>query len=280
MSIGFTTPPSRPPARLHWLDTLRNFAAGLMTRSDKMAYGRYGFRGQIPSAELEAMYRANWVARKIVDAVAEDMTREWLQLETDDADGREELENAEKQFSVIDRVTSNLKWSRLYGGSAIYVSIADDDPATPLEVESIQQGSLQGLIVLDRWQIVPAPGMTNAIDLNKPDYWRPETYVLRGYQSQRIHQSRLLFLDGAQLPYNTLRLNNFWCDSVLQAVYDEMQRGDSCAEGTASMFFEACVDVLKINELRIQLGSDDGTETVLKRFEVASMMKKIGRAHV
>lgn len=262
------------PPRLHWLDTLRNFAAGLMTRSDKMSYGRYTFRGAIPAIELESMYRANWLVRKIVDAVAEDMTREWITLETDDGDAREELEQAEKDFSVIDRLTSNIKWSRLYGGSAIYVSIADADPATELVVEDIEQDSLQGLIVLDRWQITPERLLANTIDLNKVDYWRPEFYVLRG-SSQRIHQSRLLFLDGAELPLNTLRQNNYWCDSVIQALYDELQRGDSCAEGTASMFFEACVDVLKIAELRLQLGSEDGTETMLKRFEVAALMKSM-----
>ena len=263
------------PPRLHWLDTLRNFAAGLMTRSDKMSYGRYSFRGAIPEVELESMYRANWLARKIVDAVAEDMTREWITLETDDGDAREELENAEKEFSVIDRVANNIRWSRLYGGSAIYPSIANEDPETPLVVEEIVEGSLQGLIVLDRCQLFPdRRGVTNEIDLNKPDYWRPEFYKLRG-SSQRIHQSRLLFADGAVLPLNTLRRNNYWCDSVLQATYDELQRGDSCAEGTASMFFEACVDVLKINELRIQLGSEEGTDTVLKRFEVASLLKSV-----
>jgi uncharacterized protein len=267
------------PPRIHWLDTLRNFAAGLMTRSDKMSYGRYAFRGEIPGEELDSMYRANWLARKIVDAPAEDMTREWLSMETSDASAREELETAEKEFNVIDRVTDNIRWSRLYGGSAIYPSIADDDPAEPFEVERMRQGSLQGLIVLDRYQITPARDQSTLIDLNRADYWRPEFYTVRG-SSQRIHSSRLLFADGAKLPLNLLRRNNYWSDSVLQSVYDEMQRGDSVAQGTASMFFEACVDILKISELRIQLGSDEGTATMLKRFEVAAMMKSMNHTLV
>jgi uncharacterized protein len=266
---------SRPPfpRRGQWLDTLRNFAAGLMTRADKMSYGRYGFRGAIGEVELENMYRANWLARKIVDAPAEDMTRQWITLETKDGDAREELEEAEKNFSVIERVTDNLRWSRLYGGCALYPSIAGHNPATPLVVEEIRPGTLQGFIVLDRCQITPVrTWLTNEIDLTRPDYWRPEFYNVRG-TSARIHQSRLLFSDGATLPLNLLRRQNYWCDSVLQSVYDEMQRGDSTAEGTASMFFEACVDVLKINELRLQLGSEEGTETLIKRFEVAALMK-------
>jgi phage-related protein (TIGR01555 family) len=261
------------PRRGQWLDTLRNFAAGLMTRADKMSYGRYGFRGTIGEPELENMYRANWLARKICDAPAEDMTRQWITLETEDGDAREELEAAEKEFSVIERVTDNLRWSRLYGGSAIYPSIRGHNPATPLRVEEIRAGTLQGFMVLDRCQINPVrTWLTNEIDLSKPDYWRPEFYNVRG-TSTRIHQSRLLFSDGATLPLNVLRRQNYWCDSVLQSVYDEMQRGDSTAEGTASMFFEACVDVLKIAELRLQLGSEEGTETLIKRFEVAALMK-------
>jgi uncharacterized protein len=267
------------PPRIHWLDTLRNFAAGLMTRSDKMSYGRYAFRGEIPGEELDSMYRANWLARKIVDAPAEDMTREWLSMETSDASAREELETAEKEFNVIDRVTDNIRWSRLYGGSAIYPSIADDDPAEPFEVERMRQGTLQGLMVLDRYQITPVRNLANLIDLNQADYWRPEYYTVRG-SNQRIHSSRLLFADGAKLPLNLLRRNNYWSDSVLQSVYDELQRGDSVASGTASMFFEASVDILKIDELRIQLGSDEGTQTMLKRFEVAAMMKSMNHTLV
>lgn len=279
MKIGFTdtgggsgSPPPFP-RRGPWLDTLRNFVAGLMTGSDKMSYGRYGFRGAIPEVELENMYRANWLARKIVDAPAEDMTRQWITLETEDGEAREELEAAEKEFSVIERVTDNLRWSRLYGGCALYPSIRGHNPATPLRVEEIRAGTLQGFIVLDKCQITPVrTWLTNEIDLSRPDYWRPEFYNVRG-TSTKIHQSRLLFSDGATLPLNLLRRQNYWCDSVLQSVYDEMQRGDSTAQGTASMFFEACVDILKINELRLQLGSEEGTETLIKRFEVAALMK-------
>jgi hypothetical protein len=44
------------------------------------------------------------------------------------------------------------------------------------------------------------------------------------------------------------------------------------------MFFEACVDILKIDDLRIQLSSDEGTATMVKRFEVAAMMKSMNHS--
>ncbi|MEX3929755.1 DUF1073 domain-containing protein [Paraburkholderia sp. BR10936] len=268
----------RHHAGVHWLDTLRNFVAGLMTRSDKMSYGAYVFRNRISQRELEAMYASNWLCRKVVDAPAEDMTREWINLETNNGDARETLEDAEREFSVVDIVTSVIKWGRLYGGCALYPSIEGDDPAMPLDVESIRPGTLNGLIVLDRWHIFPASNVP-MIDLKNPN-WRPEFYRIRGPNQQLIHNSRLLIMDGSQLPVTLLRLNQWWSDSVLQSLYDELQRNDTVAECTASMFFEACVDVLKIDQLRIQLASDEGTETLKKRFELAALMKSVNHALV
>ncbi|MEX3859649.1 DUF1073 domain-containing protein [Paraburkholderia sp. BR10923] len=263
---------------IHWLDTLRNFVAGLMTRADKMSYGRYVFRHRISQSELEAMYSSNWLCRKIVDAPAEDMTREWITLETDDGDAHEALEDAERDYNVSDIVTSVIKWGRLYGGCALYPSIEGEDPATPLDVESIRQGSLNGLIALDRYHVFPASNVP-MIDLRNPN-WRPEFYRIRGPSAQTIHRSRLLIMDGSQLPLTLQRQNQWWSDSVLQSLYDELQRNDTVAECTASMFFEACVDVLRIDQLRIQLASDEGTETLKKRFELAALMKSVNHALV
>lgn len=38
-------------------------------------------------------------------------------------------------------------------GLALYISLAGEDPETPLEIKHLQQGALQGFIALDRHQL-------------------------------------------------------------------------------------------------------------------------------
>ncbi|WP_161566208.1 hypothetical protein [Mycoavidus cysteinexigens] len=38
-------------------------------------------------------------------------------------------------------------------GSALYISLAGEDPETPLEIKRIRQGALQSFIALDRHQL-------------------------------------------------------------------------------------------------------------------------------
>ncbi len=256
-------------------DSLTNLIAGLMDGRDKMAYNQYAWRKVVGREELITMYRSNWLARKIVDAPAEDMTREWLTLETKDESSKDKLEVAEKRFKLVTLLTTNLKWGRLFGGSALYISLAGEDPATPLEIERIRRGALQGFIALDRHQLT-VDKQSLPIDLNRPDYWRPEQYRIPRTQ-QIIHASRLIFSDGALVPWDILNKESFWHDSVLQPIYDELQRGDTVASGTASMFFEMCVDILKIEGLTTKLNSDEGTRQVQKRFEIVNLAKSFNR---
>ncbi|MDN7790455.1 DUF1073 domain-containing protein [Burkholderia contaminans] len=258
-------------SRVATSDALSNLVAGMMTARDKRSHSKFRRGDIIDREELTVMYRHNWLARKIVDAPAEDMTREWLKLETDDEDSKQKLEKAEKRYGLIARVGDNLKWGRLYGGSALYISIAGDDPAQPLHVDKIRKGSLLGFVVLDRWQLMPDT-LLMQIDLERPDYWRPTRFRVAN-TSQAIHSSRLIFADGALLPWDELRRNQYWHDSVLQAAYDELRNDETVAGSTASMMFEAIVNVLQVDGLRDMLSTDEGTKLVQKRFELVSMLK-------
>ncbi|ACB92475.1 hypothetical protein D1605_005330 [Xylella fastidiosa subsp. fastidiosa] len=62
----------------HVVDTLQNLVAGLGDQRDKMSYGRYLLPRVIDRVELEAMYRTNWLARKVVDIPATKITLVFL----------------------------------------------------------------------------------------------------------------------------------------------------------------------------------------------------------
>ena len=60
-----------------WLaDTLKSLVSGLGTSKDKTTSLAYVF-APITDEQLNAMHRSDWLARKIVDIIPHDMTREW-----------------------------------------------------------------------------------------------------------------------------------------------------------------------------------------------------------
>ncbi|WP_233341926.1 anti-CBASS protein Acb1 family protein, partial [Xylella fastidiosa] len=94
------------------MDTLQNLVAGLGDQRDKMSYGRYLLPRVIDRVELEAMYRTNWLARKVVDIPATDMTREWVTLNTAlHADALEPMHRLEQALNVRAKVRDALAWA-------------------------------------------------------------------------------------------------------------------------------------------------------------------------
>src|ERR1700712_3756433 len=67
------------------LDSLSNLAASLNAGKDKQA-GDAFFTPLLGRGQIDAMYRGDWLARKIVDIVPYDCVREWREWHGDAAD--------------------------------------------------------------------------------------------------------------------------------------------------------------------------------------------------
>ena len=102
-------------------DGLENVVAGLGTDRDKRSYSVWADPRILTRQELENMYRGSWLAKKIVNAVADDMTREWLHCMFDGEELGTTIEQAEKRFALKRKVNEALRWSRLYGGANIII---------------------------------------------------------------------------------------------------------------------------------------------------------------
>ena len=81
-------------------DGLENVVAGLGTDRDKRSYSVWADPRVLTRMELENMYRGSWLAKKIVNAVADDMTREWLHCMFDGEELGTTIEQAEKRFAL------------------------------------------------------------------------------------------------------------------------------------------------------------------------------------
>lgn len=260
-------------------DGLENVVAGLGTSRDKMAHTHYTFTNFMDQNTAEAMYSGSWLAKRVVNTVAEDMTREWVQVIFDgEKDTQFSVEEAEKQFAVRAKFLQALTWARLYGGAALVIGVKGQDLAEPLDVNTITQGSLSFLHVLDRYRIA---GSGNVIlDLEDPAFGLPESYVL-GVTSQQtvvtIHHTRVIRFDGEPATYQRFTANAYWHDSVLTHLQDAIKRADTVSAGIASMVFEANVDVITSEGLGELLSTKEGSAKVTKRYQMAATMKSFNR---
>lgn len=259
-------------------DGLENVVAGLGTDRDKRSYSVWGQPRVITRMELENMYRGSWLAKRIVNTVADDMTREWLHVMFDeDTDGKSQfaVEQCEKRHALKSKVNAAIKWARLYGGSLIIIGCTDTkDMSKPLDVKKLGKGSLKFLQVVDRWRVSPN-GMINR-DLDSPNFGMPESYLI-AESTVQVHHTRVLRFNGQKLPYFSWLQNAMWDDSELQHVVESLLNCDTTTAAVATMLFEANVDVIKSPDLSELLSTKDGEAKAIKRFQLAAMMKSFNR---
>lgn len=258
-------------------DSLENLVAQLGTEQDKRHNSKFvnskRLSAQGNHQELNALYRTDWLAGKVVDIVPEDMTREWRsftgEIEPEvvkDIVSEEERLQLSNNFQVAD------KWARLYGTSFIVMSIDDGQlPEEPLDLAKIKKGSLRHIKVVDRHRINHAEQqpISDPLDSN---YGLPEFYRFND-TSVKIHHSRVIRFDGVPLPFDEFRNNNYFSDSVLDRLYEAITNFNTTANGSASMVYETNVDVVKVKGLMGYLASAEGESLLRKRFTLAGMLK-------
>ena len=255
-------------------DGLENVVAGLGTDRDKRSYSVWADPRILTRQELENMYRGSWLAKKIVNAVADDMTREWLHVTFDGEELGTTIEQAEKRFALKRKANEALKWSRLYGGAVIIIGTRDRNLAKPLDVKNVRKGDLRYLHVVDRWRLSPAGSLNR--DLESPNFGMPDSYVL-AESTVQVHHTRVLRFNGEKLPYFAWLRNAMWDDSVLQHVMDSLMNCDTTTQAIATMMFESNVDVVKSEGLADVLARKDGEAVLTKRFQVAALLKSFNR---
>lgn len=236
-------------------DSFQNFEArvGLGTNNQASQY-TYGFdfisRNRV---QMEAMYRSSWIVGAMVDTVADDMTRAGIEIGSQlDPDDKDKLNTAIERMSLWDRLNDNAKWSRLYGGSIAVMLIDGQDASTPLRLKSIGPGQFKGLYVLDRWLVQPS--LTDLVSELGPDMGMPKFYDVvadsMALTRQRIHYSRVLRMDGVELPYWQKIAENLWGQSVIERLIDRLVAFDSTTAGAAQLVYKAHLRTLKVEGLR------------------------------
>lgn len=203
---------------------------------------------------LQALYRSNWIARKIIDAVAEDMLKNWVRFDLDMDPARiQKLQNDIRDTGTVFKLLEALKWGRLFGGAAAIMMIEGDEDrlAKPLDLDRVGPGTFKGLIVLDRWSGI-TPGATINYDLTNPqEFDLPASYQIttEGGGTYEVHHSRVLRFTGRGLPHWEWQAEQRWGISEFEVIYDELKKRDNTSWNIASLIFRANILGMKQKDL-------------------------------
>jgi phage-related protein (TIGR01555 family) len=231
--------------------------------------------------ELEALY-GEWLPRRIVDIYAEQATRKGFKVlfggEGAAAEEVVGIEQVIEDLYILENFMLASKNSRLYGGAAILLYI-DDGRAADQPVDTKRIYAVEGMEVLDRWQIAPVINEENLYDYSKPTYYQIISGdLIRQPQLTRIHKDRILRFDGEWLPYRIKQRNYGWGMSSLQTVYESFKHYWTGLNSAATLLSEFDIFVHKIRGLAQMLAAGKEKD-VRDRLVLNDMSKSVYRGY-
>lgn len=255
------------------MDGMVNILSGIGTTADKRSGQHYNFC-KLPWHAIEARYRSSWLARKIIDLPASEMTRPkrlW-QAESTDITA---LEDLERRLGVWAKLEEALRLGRM-GGGLMVIGSMQGDVSQPLP-PTIRPNSLAYLHVMCRDDVVL--GDINR-DPGSPDFGKPAYFEIVGETAMvRLHPSRVIPFKGRYVPRrNANDVEAFWGDSELDAIDEAIRNADTAQNGLASLIEEAKVDIWGIPDLTNAFLTADTEAALIRRFTVSNMMKSMHNA--
>ena len=247
------------------MDALVNQLARTGTADNLRSYN--GYRAERITQNwtmLDALYRSDWIARRVIDTIPEDMLKNGYNLTCQvEPDQQKELEAEERRIHLWEKLAEGLKLGRLYGGAAgiIVIKGHEDMLDQPLDMRTVMPGAFRGLIIADRWNGI-YPSIDIVDDLDDPDFGLPDYYTVALADTEldqgiRIHHSRVVRFTGRYLPYNERINEEMWGMSEIEHIFDELDKRNSTSANIAQLIFSAHLRIFKMGDLGEALAIGD-----------------------
>lgn len=258
-------------------DSWSNLVVGLGGVADKSKYTEIGELNFLDDASITVMYANDGLSARIVNVIADDMTREWIDLEEHE-DVQEALEsiNAEEKFNEA------LRWQRLYGGALMIIGAMDGRKLDrPLDIAKIK--AIEYLKVVDRTDICISECKFYT-DPNKPKFGQVEVYKINTYVNGQyipmfVHESRCIAFHNEPMPSRMREYvdNNHrhWGMSSLQTIYETLRDLGGINQSIVSVLYEFVVGKYKIAHLAEMMSMPGGEAAVVKRIEIMNYAKSV-----
>ena len=272
---------------LQHADGWANVMTGMGGPMDKRKYNFFAEYPIITDPELERMYFGDGLAARIVDVVADDMTREWIKLEADEEDDQADEDALDVIADVMQDIDAQgvfneaVKWKGLYGGAVIVMGVLDGQTLDqPLNVNRIT--GFDYLRVIDRSDIDLFQSVYQN-DPSLPGFGQPvllylyfQVGVVR--YPKLVHISRCCVLKGKKVPTGatptTTLTQRFWGLSMFNGLYDVIADYNSNMSSAVSVMQEFCIGKFKMSGLADMM-AEGNENTVQARMQLISTMKSV-----
>lgn len=240
----------------------------------------YAHSKRLNQFELDEIYAVDGIGKKIVDCVAEDGMRSFVEC---DVDLMEEMIRLEAKAKIEEAG----KFARLFGGSLLVAMIDDGQTHDkPLRLDKLNNSSaihkIHTLQVYDRHEITFTNEDVN-IDSYSPYFLKPEWYTINlnaAYSSNpvnfRVHRSRCFVLTGESATNKQKKYNLGWGAPVLNKCYNALQNyleSQDCAVSVQRDFVQV---VFKIKGLISMLSNEDVVPQFENRVQTLNFLKHYG----
>ena len=245
------------------------------TSRDRTTYNRASSYSMLDQYTLESLYISDGLARRVVDLVAEEMTRCGFDVDGIDETIEDSVKSKIESIGLMPALNDAVRWSRLYGGSVIVIGANDGGTLdVPMNDDGVRD--IEFLRVYDRYQ---ATVQTRVTDPASAEYGNPELWlispVIAGTAPYLVHNSRILVFDGEALPDRLRSTNQYWGASTLQQCYDQLTRLGMAHQHTEHVLERIQQAVHKMPNLSTLLRSPGGEAAVKARADVVDMVRGI-----
>ena len=254
-------------------DGWSNLLVGLGRSRDKTRSTTYTGENFLTDVMLTDMYVSDGIGSQIVKIVADDMTREWINIKNDSDNS---IVNELKKLSAESVFNLALKWMRLYGGSGIVLGF---DDGKSLDTPVTNNSKINWLEIIPRSQIYIANSIYNN-DILSSNYGKVEIYNMQigwNLEMTNIHYTRFIEFKGEPVPYLKSMADierRYWGISVLQEAWNSISMLGSAYQAVGNILLEFIIGKYTLAGLRSMLAQGQ-EEKILSRMEIINMTKSI-----
>jgi phage-related protein (TIGR01555 family) len=229
----------------------------------------------LDQATLQDIYLANGWGRRIVDCVADEMTRAGFKVDgLDNEDLEDKIQSRIEDLQILDKFNLAVKWARAFGGSGIVLGVKDGGTLeTPLDPEKISK--LEFLRVYDRWEMSEAGRYSDPNDekFGRVEFWQITPTNIPNATAYKVHESRILIFNGDTLPNRLQLANQGFGASVMQKCLVEVMRMNNGHRWAEMLLERSQQAVHKIPGLSDTLATKEGENLVAKRVDIADRVR-------
>lgn len=263
-----------------WINTLTGLGD---SARDSLMSATYLRSARLSDETLEALYHDDDLAARICDALPKEGMRKGYELSLEETEDRELVTRAEEyetRLKFRKALVEAAIWARVYGGAVVYVGADDGQtPDKPLNLERVKR--IVFVAAVDKRDINPVTWYPAG---SSEKWLEPALYEIQpaapgatAPATIRVHETRLLRLDGEVTSNRRRQENMGWYDSCLQRVYDALRQSNAGWQSTGHLLQEAAQGVFKIQGLIDMIASGE-KEALQTRMQIVDMSKSSARS--